>query len=152
MRKAQPIWISNIISAALIIVFVYAAASKLMDHTRFREILKESPIISNYATFFSWAIPLFEIGISALLIVPKSRKLGLWYSLFTMLVFTCYLGYMVAFIPNKPCSCGGILEKLSWTQHLAFNITLTIFAGLGLWVLKSNQLFIAIDRKSRIPV
>ncbi|HZH70563.1 MAG TPA: MauE/DoxX family redox-associated membrane protein [Flavobacteriaceae bacterium] len=27
-----------------------------------------------------------------------------------------------------PCSCGGVLEQLGWTEHLAFNIG---FMGLG---------------------
>ena len=33
------------------------------------------------------------------------------------------------FIPDIPCSCGGVLEKMSWNEHLIFNIA---FVVLGL--------------------
>jgi hypothetical protein len=37
---------------------------------------------------------------------------------------------MIAFDPELPCSCGGILQSMNWTQHLIFNIFFTLL-GLG---------------------
>jgi len=152
MRKIAPYRLAEIISAILILVFVYAAVSKWLDLQRFRDILAESPLIKPWASLVSQSLPPVELLIAALLLIPDSRLLGLRLSFLAMLLFTGYLGYMLVFIPNKPCSCGGILNNMGWTQHFVFNVLLTALAALGIYFQKSHQVFIAINRNSRIPV
>src|SRR5690606_12191987 len=31
-----------------------------------------------------------------------------------------------------PCSCGGVLEKMGWTEHLVFNISFIVLAFVGI--------------------
>jgi hypothetical protein len=33
-----------------------------------------------------------------------------------------------------PCSCGGILEEMSWNQHMAFNITFIAIAVIAIFI------------------
>ena len=144
--------IAEIISALFILLFVYAAVSKLIDHQGFLHAIQDSPLLEPFTGVISWLVPLAEITISILLFTPKFRSIGLLCSMLLMGLFTLYISYMLLFIPHLPCSCGGALSGLTWTQHLAFNITFTILGLLGWIILKSNKDVIAINRTSRIPV
>jgi len=39
-----------------------------------------------------------------------------------------------------PCSCGGVLEKMSWSDHLVFNISFVILSLVALYFSISNRL------------
>jgi putative oxidoreductase len=124
----------EIIAALFILLFAYTASSKLIEHEKFWILLhNDTPQTEKYATLLSWAVPLSEIAITLLLFFPKSRRLGLWGSLAIMLLFTGYLGYMLFFTTSRPCGCGGVIQKMTWNQHLIFNIFFTLLAAFGLW-------------------
>ncbi|MFY7839209.1 MAG: MauE/DoxX family redox-associated membrane protein, partial [Lacibacter sp.] len=89
--------------------------------------------------------------VSLILLMPFTRKLGLLISTSLVATFTFYLAYMIFFTPELPCSCGGILKDLNWTEHLILNIVLLVIAATSWWLSKSNQRFIAINRNSRTP-
>jgi uncharacterized membrane protein YphA (DoxX/SURF4 family) len=112
----------EIISCLLIILFVYAAVSKLSDYKRFQVQLGQSPILTAYATVISWLIPSIEVTIALLLAIPKLRLFGLYGSFSLMVMFTFYIIVITRFSSYVPCSCGGILENMNWSQHLIFNV------------------------------
>ena len=154
MRNQQSINLfSEIISALLILLFVYTAISKLLDFSNFKAVLVKSPLIGSFAGIISIVLPLIELFISALLIIPQSKIKGLFLSFLVMCVFTIYLGLMILFSAELPCSCGGVIGSFSWSQHLIFNVIVTILALIA-WSLakKNNNLFIAINRGNRKPV
>lgn len=123
--------IIEVISSLLILLFVYAALSKLFEFNSFKYQIHQSPFISNFSDAV-WLIPLLELMISAMLIFNTCRLIGLYSSFFLMLGFTIYIGSMLAFVKHRPCSCGGILRRLSWSQHFIFNISILILALLGI--------------------
>lgn len=127
----------EIIAALFIFLFSYTALSKLLDYNSFEYVLSKSPFIDELAGFLAIALPAIELLVSLLLLVPITRKMGMYSSLLLMIAFTLYLGYMVAFEPNKPCSCGGVISKMTWEQHLVFNIFFTFLALVGV-VLESK--------------
>jgi hypothetical protein len=45
-----------------------------------------------------------------------------------MLAFTGYVIAVVSFSKELPCSCGGVLQEMSWGQHIVFNIVFTLLA------------------------
>jgi hypothetical protein len=126
-------WV-EIISSLFILLFVYTAVNKLIDFNHFRDTLGSAPLIREKGKILAWLIPGAEIVISTLLFFPKTRKSGLWGSLTLMLLFTGYLAYMLFISKIRPCSCGGVIEKMTWNQHFIFNIFFTLLAGLGLWL------------------
>lgn len=140
----------EIISSILILIFAYTGITKLADLERFRAIISLSPVISWGAGVLSLMLAIIEIITAILLFIPSSRKWGLFVSLFLMCLFTLYIGYMTFFASDRTCSCGGVLEDLSWQGHLIFNIVLTGLAGTGIWLY--NKDIIAISRESRKPV
>ncbi len=151
MKKKEN-YIINITSYLIVFLFTYTACSKLMDHASFLTSLLQSPIIRNYATIISWLIPILELLIVVMLLTNKYKIIGLWFSLFLMVIFTIYIAYMILYIPHLPCSCGGVLKELSWQNHLLFNGAFIILVITSLLINYRPKLFIAINRRSRKPV
>nr|WP_276834881.1 MauE/DoxX family redox-associated membrane protein [Chryseobacterium cucumeris] len=58
--------------------------------------------------------------------------MGLIGSFVLMLIFTGYIALLLSKSKNLPCSCGGILEKMSWNQHLYFNIGCVTLSAIAL--------------------
>ena len=151
MNTKTKIFFIQVVSMLLMFMFSYTAINKLLNRQSFRITMSVSPLISNFATLLSWLIPLIEITIVALLFFKKSRTAGLLASAGLMVSFTIYIGYMFLFVPERPCSCGGILSAMSWSQHFVFNIFFSALAFTAYYLL-SHKRFIAINRTSRTPV
>ncbi|MEL1254086.1 MauE/DoxX family redox-associated membrane protein [Flavobacterium sp. DGU38] len=115
-----------------ILLFVYAAVSKLLDFENFQVQLGQSPLLSAYALWVSWMVPIIEIIIVLLLIIPKFRSLGFLAAFNLMAMFTVYIFIVLHYGSFVPCSCGGILEKMSWNVHIVFNIVFVLLAALAI--------------------
>lgn len=122
-------WIVEIVSYLFVLLFVYAAVSKLLDFENFQVQLGQSPLLSAFAGIIAPCIIIIELVASLLLSVKSTRLFGLYCSLFLMVGFTAYIYLILNFSDFIPCSCGGVIEKLGWTEHLIFNIC---FAALAL--------------------
>lgn len=129
-------WILDIICGLLILLFAYAAITKLTDRQHFHVVLAQMLLIKHIAGFISFALPVTELLVCTLLFIPASRLLGLYASCGLMIVFTLYIGFMIMFAPHLPCSCGGFLQKLNWSQHLVFNL---VFIALSITAIKLYQ-------------
>jgi hypothetical protein len=136
----------------LIFLFTYTGITKLIDHSIFKSSILQSLVISNYAIVISWLIPILELSIVVMLAFDKYRQKGFQFSLLLMTAFTIYIAYMILFIPQLPCSCGGILKELSWSNHLLFNSFVILLILVSLLSYSKHKLFIAINRISRKPV
>ena len=144
--------LTEIIASIFILLFIYTAISKFSDPTSFRMALHKLPVIGTYAWLVAWAVPVTELIIALLLFIPATRIYGLYSSFFIMIIFAIYTGAMIAFAPTLPCSCGGVLKRLGWREHLIFNIDFVLLAITGILLSRPNHLFIAINRRSRKPV
>jgi hypothetical protein len=132
-------WV-EIIAALFILLFVYTAISKILDYNTFWFVLSQSPLFGDKkAVIVARYLPMMELLIAILLFIPFTRKLGLWFSLLIMTVFTAYLFYIIYFTKHLPCSCGGVLENLTWKQHLLFNILFILLALTALWLSKRKK-------------
>jgi uncharacterized membrane protein YphA (DoxX/SURF4 family) len=130
----------QVIISLLILLFVYAASSKLLDYTQFRVELGKSPLITAFAGYVAWSIPFLEIGIALLLAFGRTRLTGLYAAFSLMTVFTAYILYILLFSPYIPCSCGGVLQKMNWRMHFVFNIIFMLIAASGVLIYNpSNQ-------------
>jgi uncharacterized membrane protein YphA (DoxX/SURF4 family) len=112
-------------------LFVYAATSKLLDYQNFTIQLGQSPLLSPFAGILAWAVPGLELVISLFLLLPKYRLAALFASFSLMAMFTAYIYIILNYSAFIPCSCGGVLEKMTWDQHLLFNIAFIILAALA---------------------
>lgn len=136
-------FIVGIISLLLILLMAYAALAKLNDFYNFRFGLSESPIIAPFAGTLAWAVPATELIIAAMLSLPFLRLAGLYASFVLMVLFTLYIIVMLSFYDDIPCSCGGVLEEMSWGVHIAFNL---LFVLLSAWAIMLEK-----KRRRRLP-
>lgn len=135
----KPIVIADIISGMILLLMLYTSISKLIDHSTFNLVLHRSPLLKPAANILSWLIPILEICISLLLFFPTSRLKGLYASFILLVLFTGYLTYMIAYTPNLPCSCGGVIKHLTWLQHILFNTFFIALCLAGIFLFKKNQ-------------
>lgn len=122
-------------------LFVYTAYAKIIDHDRFLKGLTRVHLISGFAVVISFLVPLTEIIIALLLLIPKTSKWGLYSFTTLMLIFTGYIISALIWEKKLPCHCGGAIEKLSWSQHIWFNIAFIALAIFALWLNKLNTSF-----------
>ncbi|GAA3911989.1 hypothetical protein GO495_25670 [Chitinophaga oryziterrae] len=121
----------DIICALLIFLFIYTGISKLLDYHTFRRQLGQSPFITFYAPLLAWALPLGEIIIAGMLSFNRSRLTGLYLSFFLLCLFTFYLAAMLQLSYYIPCSCGGVLQALSWQAHIILNVVFILLTAAG---------------------
>lgn len=144
MQRNQ--FISIAINILLILLFSYAATSKLIEFHKFTGQLSSSPLLKPYATVLTWLIPGVEFATVILLLVPAWRMHGLVMSVLLMGVFTLYISIMLVFFEKLPCSCGGVFERMTWEQHLVFNGVFTVLALVAYKVHKKQKDLIAIEQ------
>lgn len=131
MKKSKP-RIAEFISYFFILLFCYAGISKLLDFENFQDQISASPLLNGFSQFLPYTIIIVEFLIAGLLCYRKTRTTGLIGSFILMLVFTGYIALLLSTSQHLPCSCGGILEKMSWHQHLYFNIGCVILSFIAL--------------------
>lgn len=103
-------------------LFVYAATSKLTDLENFTVQIGQSPMLSAFAGILAIAVPIAELLISVIIAIPRTRLIGLYLAFCLMVMFSAYIFIILNYGSFVPCSCGGILEKMGWKEHLVFNI------------------------------
>ncbi len=129
------------VSILLALLFIYAATSKLLDFENFQVQLAQSPLLSAYAGIISYLILIIEFLVAIALCLPISRLLALYGSLALMVAFTIYIYLILNYSDFIPCSCGGILEKLGWKEHLIFNICFVLLSLGAIVALSRNRGF-----------
>lgn len=133
-------YIVFLIVGLLSLLFMYAAVVKAMDYGLFLSDMSKSPLLVKYdKTLLGPGVLGVEFLIVALLSFGATRKSGLFLSFFVMLLFTLYLSTLYFFYTNIPCSCGGILGKMSYPAHIAFNGVFTLLAATGVLLYKTNN-------------
>ncbi len=120
--------IVHFLTLLFIFLFSYAALSKLISYSVFKDQLTQVPFLAFAAPFLVWAVPGVELSVVVLLLWPSLRRCGILSFLGLMLMFTGYLVYTLYFSPYTPCSCGGIISGMSWRSHILFNL---LFIGLA---------------------
>ncbi|HEY1009841.1 MAG TPA: MauE/DoxX family redox-associated membrane protein [Sphingobacteriaceae bacterium] len=79
-----------------------------------------------------WAVPVVELFTAGLLVFEKTRLKGLIASLILLLAFTVYIALIqFNYFGYVPCSCGGVISKLSWEGHFLFNMVFIVLAGIA---------------------
>ena len=120
----------EIIVSLLVLLFLYASISKLLDFRTFIKEMNNQPLPNSWTPFLVWFIPCSEITLSLALIFERTRLLGFYGSLVLMGLFS---GYTIIILLRAfsyiPCSCGGIIKRLTWRQHLVLNL---FFTGLSI--------------------
>jgi len=125
-------WVETTAVFLLILLWVYTAGSKLIELRAFRWEMRNQVFAKEAANFLVYFIPAIEILAAVLLLSVKSRIEGFVLSLILMFSFTLYVGLALLNVYARlPCSCGGVLEYMSWQAHFIFNLFFTAVALTG---------------------
>lgn len=124
----------------LIILFLYASINKISTLGKFQYELAKSPLVPyGYNMIISYITIGIEILLSIFLSYTSTRKLGLLFSFSLMLFFTIYIYYLLTYSYFIPCSCGGILNDLSWEWHILFNAFFCLIALISYILIEKNE-------------
>lgn len=134
------------ITALLVALFAYTGVAALLDYELFRNhlILSPWPLLSRTAPYIARILPMLEIFIAVLLIIPRTRIRGLWLFFIGMLSFTTYISVFLLSGKQLPCNCSGVLPFMDWEWHLVFNIIFTMLGEAALFL----HIQFPIDRSS----
>jgi methylamine utilization protein MauE len=127
----------EIICGLLILLFTYTGLSKLYNHELFHSQLIVFPLIKYAEPLLSWVLPVTELIVALLLFTQKLRLAALYITLVLLIAFTVYLIVMILFDINLPCSCGGIIQYLSWKAHVVFNLFFIAVTVIGIALQKN---------------
>jgi uncharacterized membrane protein YphA (DoxX/SURF4 family) len=147
MRRER---ILDIIVVMLAVLFIYTGFSKLIDYDQFGSRLRVIPVFEHVWWYVSIGVPVSEVLIAGCLLIPRLRRIGLISSLIAMVIFTVYVIFILTVMKHPPCNCGGVIEKLTWKQHLYFNVAYTSVALVGLLI--DLNIIRETERNRRKPV
>ncbi len=117
------------IQVTLFALYLYSSLVKILNLNGFHNTLLKSPMFdSALASVLVYVVPIWEMLISVV-IVSKTSLIGYFASFFTMVSFTIYLILIYTQFPLAPCSCGGVINSLSYEWHIALNL---FFASLSI--------------------
>lgn len=129
----------EIIALFFVILFLYTGIAKLMEFDVFKAQLEESPVLEPVAPIVAWGLPVVEFIVSILLFFPRWRLKGLYAAFGLMVIFTGYVIALLTTSTELPCSCGGIIEELSWQGHLIFNSSLILLVFAAIKMERKNK-------------
>ncbi|WP_185218093.1 MauE/DoxX family redox-associated membrane protein [Sphingobacterium mizutaii] len=134
--------IITVITSMVILLFMYTAISKLLDYNKFVFQMRLTPIpfIWSVAPALGIVLPIFELMLVALIFFDRTRLFGFWTSLTLMFLFEGYIFWMklVEYQTGVklPCTCGGIISKMSWTTHFIFNAVFIVLMVIAIKKIK----------------
>lgn len=119
--------------SVLILVWTYTGLEKLIRFESSRNAFLNQPFPEELANALAYLVPLSEILLALLLLVPFLRWWGYLGSMMLLNVFTTYIGLIwVGAFPRVPCNCAGLLESLDWGAHFWINWALIGINAIGI--------------------
>lgn len=151
----KPVFV-QLVSAALVFVFCYAAVSKYLNRSVFKFNLGEAPFINKHAQWLYLFVPILNMVIAICLIIPRMRKPGLYAALAALCGYTIFIAAVLIRGGSLPCTCNGVFYGMGWLSHLAFNIILISLTAAAIFFQNDLLQYIPSwpwwNRRSRKPV
>lgn len=157
MRKVNNILITmrkvviEIIAALLVLLFLYTSVSKFLGFDLFVDEMNNQPFPNWMTPFLVVIIPGSEVLIALALLFDRTRMIGFYASFGILFLFTLYAALVLLKVFDYiPCSCGGMLKKLKWDEHLLFTSCFLILSIVGIALLKKQRLATFTDKAVRV--
>lgn len=131
--------IVQLIVILLILLWLYAGITKVMDMPTFSKQLERMPYIGWMHSFIAVFLPILMILIAVLLAVPKLKLYGLYLSAGLLCCFALYIPSVLLFSDFVPCTCAGIRINLAWNAHLWITSISLVLNTLAIWLEWKND-------------
>lgn len=121
-----------------VVLLSYAGISKFIEGNSLYIALINAPLYLNKpaADLLKWWIPIIEILLAISISFKTTRRIGYLSIALLFILLSLYAGWITWFLPNKPCSCGGLISLLSWKQHVVFNLINLILSLVAWYITK----------------
>ena len=122
----------------LIALWTYAFFIKIIDFNHYQNQMADQPFPILFQGVLTYGLLLTEVTAAILLIIGKQLA-GLILSLMLLIAFTIYILLILnGYFPERPCSCGGFISKMSWGSHLKFNLILIAINSFCLYTIRQK--------------
>ncbi|NGM62677.1 hypothetical protein G5B30_12200 [Sphingobacterium sp. SGG-5] len=140
-------YLLNIITIALLLLWIPVATEKLIDFTTFKHTLLRQPLPHGLTYMAIYTLPALEVLVVVMLVSPRWRQWGFLLSAILMALFTVYIGLaLLGTWDRLPCACGSVISGMSWTQHFWFNLLFLGISVVGLLVKKRQHTSDPVDQ------
>lgn len=138
-KVGQVLWEG--IALVLALLFAYTSISKLYDWAGTRNAMYNQVFPEWMATLLLYWLPVLELGLAIMLLMPKTRLFALWASLICLISFTVYIGLVLTDVFGRiPCSCGGVISSMGWEAHFLLNLGLVVLTVIGILVKPNDKM------------
>jgi len=139
----------EICAALLLMLFTYTAVSKFMDYDRFvfQMGLAPVPFMKTIGPILGWLLPSVEALVAAALIWKKTRFPALCCAFCLLGIFEIYIAAMLLSGLRLPCTCGGVISRMSWAQHLIFNLIFMALAAVAIMLTEKKGISNTVARQ-----
>ena len=125
----------NVFAILIAIMFFYAASSKLLNYRMTKNEMLKQVFPRLIAMQLAWMVPFTELIVTYLLVIHTTQLAGFYAAAVLMASFSLYIAISATGIfGDLPCSCAGILKKMSYNWHLVFNLFFLLIALTGIAV------------------
>lgn len=131
--------IPSLISFIFVVLFAYTVISKGAGFSTYLYQLGQSPGLEGYGETLAYALLALQTVSVILLCYRPLRLWGLWITFGMLAVFAGYIGGILLYSKNPPCTCIGLFEKMTWKDNLVLNIGLMITALTGIMTMKAGR-------------
>lgn len=123
----------------LIALWSYAFFIKTIDFSHYQKQMADQPFPVFFSGLLTYGLLITEAYAALLLIMGKQLS-GLILSLIMLIAFTIYILMILdGYFPERPCSCGGFISKMSWKNHLKFNLILIAINSFCLYTIAQKE-------------
>lgn len=129
----------EIICAFLIIYFFYEGIQKIAYWGQYQFWLSHTPLIKNAGNILVWLIPILELSIVFLLIVPKWQRIVFLIIIITQLAFVIWIAYVYLFTGYLFWPYHALWEEPTWMQKISIALALSWLAFAGLMIQENSK-------------
>lgn len=123
----------------LMLLFLFASVSKWIDFKKFVGDINNQPFPNWITPYLTYSLPPLEVLITLALMFERTRTAGFYASLILMTAFTAYsAAVLLNLFDYVPCSCGGVIRNLTWSQNLILNLFFVAISLAGI-LLRRNR-------------
>lgn len=131
--------IVEVIAFLLMLLFLFASVSKWLAFKTFVGDINNQPFPNWLTPWITYLLPPIEVLITLALMFERTRTAGFYASLILMSAFSIYsAAVLLKFFDYIPCSCGGIIKNLTWSENLILNLFFVAISIAGI-LLRKNR-------------
>lgn len=127
-------WLYDLICFVLVLNYFYEGIQKLAYLDVYGFWITHAPIIKRFGIILKYAVPISEIVIAALLLIPKGRKVAFIASILMQIGFILWVMSVYLFTGYLFWPYHALWDNPTWMQKMVYGLTLAWLALTGIFL------------------